>query len=420
LEPTPPDPVEPMRRQIARLRRRRNLYEAERALSLLVATAGAAATAIVLLALGAGPMLFAVGVASIVVAALLGAGVAVAGTRRRWLGRERAAIWIDRQAGLEGRLATLIELQRRGTLPADSFFLPLLLEENRRRLPSWRPAAVVPRGVPREAVAAALGTTTALLLVLLLAPRLRPPAPEVFYGEAVPEGAGRLRAVPGRVLFTPTRDAERLATAPAPSLTAELQERIRRRVWGRDWEATREAMARMASEQQARGGESERRSSPGRDGDADAEQGWDLARPAPSRGEAGTPERVAAPGREPGEQDGATRPDPDRRAEDRDAIGTGDAARGAGTTPDPRLLGPATEPRPGRETFDVPIVARVRSLGGGPRPPSGEAPPAAPDARPDLGAGQRRDAPVARMDVPPAYEEIVRNVFAHRGGDRAP
>ncbi|HYR97165.1 MAG TPA: hypothetical protein VEM57_10535, partial [Candidatus Binatus sp.] len=309
------------------------------------------------------------------------------------------------------------ELQRPGILPADSFFLPLLLEENRRRLPSWRPAAVVPHGVPRGAVAAALGATIALLLVLLVAPRLRP---TVLYGEAVPEGGGRLRAVPGRVLFTPTRDAERLAAAPAPSLVAELQERIRRRVWGHEWEATREAMARMAGEQQARGGESERRSTPGRAGDADTERGWDLARPAPSRGDAGTPDRVAAAGRDPGEEDGATRPDPERRAEARDATGTGDAARGAGTATDPRLLGPATEPRPGRDSFDVPIVARVRSLGGGPRPPSGEAPPAAADARPDLGAGQRRDAPVARMDVPPTYEDIVRNVFAHRDGDRAP
>ena len=71
--------------------------------------------------------------------------------------------------------------------------------------------------------------------------------------------------------------------------------------------------------------------------------------------------------------------------------------------------------------FDLPLAARVRALGGGAAPPSsGEAPPPAPDARPDLAAAQRRDAPVLKMSVPPAYEAVVRAAFAHQGTEAPP
>src|SRR5439155_490423 len=73
-----------------------------------------------------------------------------------------------------------------------------------------------------------------------------------------------------------------------------------------------------------------------------------------------------------------------------------------------------------RARFDLPLAARVRALGGGPAPLFGEAPPPAPDARPDLAAAQRRDAPVPKMGVPPAYEAAVRALFAHRRGEEAP
>jgi hypothetical protein len=70
--------------------------------------------------------------------------------------------------------------------------------------------------------------------------------------------------------------------------------------------------------------------------------------------------------------------------------------------------------------FDLPLAARVRTTGGGPRPPSGEPPPAAADARPGLATRPRRDAPILRMAVPASYEEIVRQVFARDGSDATP
>ena len=63
--------------------------------------------------------------------------------------------------------------------------------------------------------------------------------------------------------------------------------------------------------------------------------------------------------------------------------------------------------------FELPLAARVRAEGGSAAPPEGDAPPAAPDARPDLAATQRRDAPILRPEIPVAYEPIVQRLFAH-------
>ena len=63
-----------------------------------------------------------------------------------------------------------------------------------------------------------------------------------------------------------------------------------------------------------------------------------------------------------------------------------------------------------------PAAARVkrRSSHGGTRRASGEPPPAGTDAHPDLARGGRPEHAIRRMPVPPAYEAIVRAVFAHR------
>jgi hypothetical protein len=84
------------------------------------------------------------------------------------------------------------------------------------------------------------------------------------------------------------------------------------------------------------------------------------------------------------------------------------------------LFGPASQASGGRETFELPLGARVRALAGDPGPASGEAPPAAPDTHPELAPGQRREAPVFKTVVPPAYEPIVRQLFAHRAVEPRP
>jgi hypothetical protein len=79
------------------------------------------------------------------------------------------------------------------------------------------------------------------------------------------------------------------------------------------------------------------------------------------------------------------------------------------------LFGPATTEEVVAEgRFALGLAARVRSLEIGPRPPTGDAPDAAPDAHPALATRQPPDAPAHRAAVPAAYAAIVRETFAHR------
>src|SRR5439155_839069 len=127
--------------------------------------------------------------------------------------------------------------------------LALLVEQNVARLALWRPDRLVPRRVPRAALAAAAGGVTLLALVVALAPRLRRPAPELVAGE-----------VSARPLEGVELSGERLAVAPInaddedtggmpdagsdpESVAARLQERIRRELWGAP---TREAPVPVA------------------------------------------------------------------------------------------------------------------------------------------------------------------------------
>jgi len=425
-EPTPADALERMRRQVRAVRWRRNLHELQRALYHLIAGLGGAMAALVLLALRAGSGAFALATWALAAATLLLAGGLARALARRWLSSEQAPLWIDRRTALEGRLATVLELEGRDARCAP--FFPLLVDDNARRIAAWRPERLVPEGLPSGAFAGALAAVGVFLLALLLAPWLRPSAPAVAAGgDAADRGmaiegdraiARRVRARAGRppaTLVEPDDD-DRSALSRLP---AELQERIREELWGEDRERVHEAWER------AERGAGPGRVSPPADRLADEreqEERWAVVRrpppgARPARGEGGaaptgdTPRGEGAAGRGAGEHP----------AERGGEAGAHQAAAGAGTGTDPHLLGEASAERAARERFDLPLAARVRALGGGAAPPSsGEAPPPAPDARPDLAAAQRRDAPVLKMRVPPGYEAAVRAVFAHPGREAPP
>ena len=96
------------------------------------------------------------------------------------------------------------------------------------------------------------------------------------------------------------------------------------------------------------------------------------------------------------------------------AAGDGAGASGAGTGTDPALYGPAREQdQAPTDHFELGIAARVRTRHVAPNPPTGDTPPAAPDEHPTLGPRQRTEVAVRRMIVPPAYEPVVRQMFAH-------
>src|SRR5437773_2250553 len=306
-EPTPANALERMRRQVRAVRWRQNLHELQRALYRLLATLAAAAAALVVLALLSTPGLFAAAAWGIGAGSVLLAASITRALGRRWLSGAGTPLWIDRHARLEGRLATALELGRRGGARAP--FFPLLVEDNVRRLAAWRPERLVPEGMPSGAFAGALAAVGAFLLALLIAPWLQPSTPAAVPANAPGRIAiarrGRPPAASRRFVLLARPDEDDAALSRLPGA---LQERIRQRLWGEDRE------------------------------------------------------------------------------------------------------------RAARERFELPLAARVHALGGGPAPPAaGEAPPPAPDARPDLAAAQRRDAPVLKMSVPPAYEAAVSAAFAHRG-----
>ena len=414
-EPTPADALERMRRQVRAVRWRQNLHELQRALYHLLATLAAAAAALVVLALLSTPGLFAAAAWGLGAGSVLLAAWITRALGRRWLSGAGTPLWIDRHARLEGRLATALELGRRGGARAP--FFPLLVEDNVRRLAAWRPERLVPEGMPSGAFAGALAAVGAFLLALLIAPWLQPSTPAAVFGNAPGRigiaRRGRPPAAGRRLVSLRPPDEDDAALSRLPGA---LQERIRQRLWGEDRERAHEALERA---ERGLGPEREGASPPAdRLADAsDPEERWAIApTPPPGARPSAGDESAPAEGEAPGGDQEAARGDGAREAERDGGAGPHQAAAGAGTGTDPNLLGEASAERAARERFELPLAARVHALGGGPAPPSaGEAPPPAPDARPDLAAAQRRDVPVLKMSVPPAYEAVVRAAFAHRG-----
>ena len=428
-------------RQLRRVRRRHNLFELQRGLYFVIAAAGGGGALLVPLALATSTRLFAASAWS--VATIIGATTVrvVFETRRRWMRTERTAAWVDRRSALGGRLASLVEMRARGARTADAFFLPLLVQENLRRLPVWRANRLVPRPVPLGALATALAAAGALLLALALAPGLRPDAPEITYSDRPIDGleadasSGNL---PARVIVAPARSQRALdgsdqpATADAAEesalarIASELQERIRREIWGKAWERVREAMARARRAPGDRSATADGAPS-GDDFDQNEErEEWEQAALPPELGErrrtrgGGASYDFVRRDEEQGKESPRTTPPGEDEGE---SSSTGESTSGAGNDTDPHLFGPPTDVSgAGGYTFELAIAAPMRARRGGSRRAAGEPPPAVPDARPEL-AGERRDeSTVRKMVVPPAYEAIVREVFAHRetAGDARP
>ena len=437
--------AEAVTRQIRRVRRRWNVHEVGHTGLLLVALVAGAAAATVLLALRMGLLGFALAGMAIALATLGAVFVLLRAAARRWLRAGSAAPTIDARAGLAGRLATLMELEARE--PADDFFVPLLVEQNRTRLSLWRPEEVVPRLVPRRPLAAAAAAVAALVAALLVAPGLAPQVPEVEYSEhplgavdAGTLGGGRPDRIvvgsgdpPGRAgeesspaalaVAGPTEGTQ----AGLAGLAAALQERIRDRFWGDGWRKVAASMARAETERQL-GGHGPAHPRGGRRGEGRSER-WQEARLAPGTGD----EHAGPGGREPAEPSAAQRAAADATAEPGESEDGGAggpapaaAASGAGTGTDPRLLGEPSERLPGgNDVFALGLTAHVRgpSAAGAvrratPPPPRATSVPPSPTGSVPRHRSRARRSPRPTRRSSPRSSPIAMRRRAHERRDR--
>ena len=405
-----PGPLDAIRDQVRGVRRRRNALAVQRAAYELAGVAAGLAALVVLAALRAGRLGFALAV----VAALGGLAVALAGAARTvrhgWLSRAAAPGWIDGRGVLQGRLATLLSLRRVPEHP----FERLLAAQTAARLRSLRPERLVPRVVPWGALAAAGAGAAALLAVLLAAPALRPSRPILLVGDrAIGSVAGEPgTGAPSQLLVAPgaeqrSGDAAGAGGEPGDDvppaealadLSDRLQDWVQEALWGEaGWEPGEAPEGEEEPGEEAGGGERRR----------------------------GRPERRAGVGAGSGDTPGRDGvPADERAASARAQMGTippdggtpggGDGGSGAGTGSDPRLYGAARADEPGGGSrFELAIAARVRTRPGGALDPAGGAPPAEPDRNPALAAAQWPEKPAHRMAVPPAWQGVVRRLFAH-------
>lgn len=423
------------------------------------------AAAVVAAALyGSGPSFrLTLGIASGTAAGAIAAAAVIA--RRRWTSLVTAARMADRRGALADRLTTLAALPTDG---GPSPLVPLLIAQTAQLYERWRPPAVIPRRLPRTAVAwvAALGVLAALLAWPRLPPgtwitRSRPPAPpslpprsasEVRPPErssVVPGGnrdggtdreiaranapsSGGDRSDAGDQAPTDLPDGEDAAASPLASLPAQWQHAIRAAVRGES--AGRSQPVASGVSRQPRTGPGAQASS------ADAESG------APSsEGKPGTAQDVAAragkhaPTQLPGDGntpppgatggDAGTRPArPGESAPSKDQP-PGDPKQRGGAAPPagggtqagnllaqkPDRTGPGGT---GSAPFKVTITSFLKALDeqpGAQRPAARSAGSRAP-ARPApaLSDTQLADDLLRKAEVPPEYEELVRRVYSTR------
>lgn len=389
--------------QLRRVRLRRNAYLAARAL-LLFGALGAGTTALLLpTALRSDPSALAAVAASLAVTVIVILAVVARDLHRDWLTMSGAAHFADDGAALDGRLTTLHAVI--ATPAASSPLFPVLVEQVHARADDWTPARLVPNPVPPGPLATLLGAAGGLVVAILLMPDLLPDATRI--ADAPPTPPERVAAeTRPRPVAPSKRESEPASDGVMPWISS-MQERLREGAWGDDWGRVREALARAEAtrrEKDAGDGTSvlpfartaaADRKGPTPDGPAGASARGDGQKTAPE----------PSPSIEPGSNG-----EPSSQAQ----AGSHGGGSGAGTASDEQLFTETPAPTARQsDAFTLAIAARVRARNGPPRPPTGDAPPLEPDARPALARQQRPATPFHRMTIPPEYATLVRRLFVH-------
>jgi hypothetical protein len=386
------------------LRRRTNLHLLQHVGALGVTVAALSATGLILAALRGNRVVFALTLLAAVCTLAIATVLLARRVAGRWLPARDAAARTDAACGLRGRLVSVLELENR----AHGAFFDLLVRQNHDALPRWRPEDIVPEVVPARAFATSLLALSLLALVVVLAPKLRPPAPRVVVGDRrmdfVPvnretAGADRILVAPGVEQHPPGRDGEGAdeavggeETGGLANLSGSLQEWLQNALGAEEhWEAGDE------------------RPLPTQAGSRTRPEGR-----TPASRPAADPDAPTGAGRA-ADGDGAASRQANADQAGAEESGGGGGGAGAGTSTDPTLYGaPGDEVPAGADRFELAIAARVRTRRGGAMSPWTTAPDGDEDRHPVLAGTQRSEQPGHRMAVPASLVPLVRRLYAHR------
>lgn len=412
--------MEAVRRQLSRTRRRSNAFALQDAAYRAAAAALSGVSLLLLSALVSSGGAFAVFAWSVFAAVAGFAAAAVRQGRHRWISATDAAVVIDRRAGLEERLVTLLSVE-----PERSRLWPCLLGQNLRVLPRWAPREFVPRAVPRSAgaaVAAAVLAAAALLVVRGLRPvevgdigGEDPQASQLFAESGEAAGAGSASSTGGE--------------ASLASLFAEVPERLRQAILGTPagkarFRSVPANLARAAGPGSRAASDGSPGASPPSRRSVRQEGALSSSAPAGRAASFAGTTRLASSPSEPLRGDRplplppieVERPRVPSAGDRKDIATRGGggpgASGGAGSKDD--LFGERDPGLRSAGTFEVNLAGRS---GGA----ALEGPPNAARARPvvALAPDPRLDDAIRRAQVPPEYEPIVRRLFRRSGEEGA-
>ena len=413
--PAPAVPAEAVREQLGRVRRRANLYAAQKTAYLAGAALLLGLSTLVGLAFLLSRTEFALAVWALLLGLGLLGGRLLATARRDWIPRREAARSIDRRAALEERLSTLdanpgSRSRLRGTL----------VRQNLALLPRWEPAVLVPRAVPRTVWVFLLAIVASFFILRWGgdAVAAREAAGRAARAEA---GKGEPQAIGGAAFGGPEElsgDSELMA------LLTSLPDQIREAILGKAAGPGRggEMLARLPEGAIPPGGEM-------RPGEGGAGEPIDPSSLPPSSGKGAGEGEKARTGegttRRPGDttQGEAVRGDRPKElprvesgkpregeaGEDARAGQGGGRAAGAGSGGEAgSLYGPPETDRRAPERFELDLAGRGAE--GADTKEGGDDDTGRPTAR--LAAEQRLDDAIRRAQVPPEYEGIVQRMFS--------
>lgn len=214
--------LDEIRAQSADVRRRANLFVAQHVAYTALAPALVGISLVVVLAFLLPPMPFAAATWVLLGGAFVLGVRAARSSKRGWISAKRAAIAIDRRAGLDERLSTLAAFA--GDRQASRLWLHLL-NENVLLLPRWVPQVVVPRAMPRSfwPFAVSLALAIALLGSTVVAPSRVAKSKTADDSPSEPPPGDETDA--GGRPQTPSDAGS--AVLALPKLLAELPERLR-------------------------------------------------------------------------------------------------------------------------------------------------------------------------------------------------